>query len=199
MAVDAEPAPGRLRPGGLSRASASSAAAAGRRRRSRSTTRSDEQLLLHRADRAARRGPARRSTERERVDGLLALLHWVAGVSYFKAALPPRISCESGPPAPAAAALLEALYSEGLGELAYTNRLDALPRPVFPRGEARAVGRAPGRRRSSERLLVPVGGGKDSAVAIEIARRSGAEVSLFSIGNAPPIAPHGRRRAACLT
>ncbi len=121
-----------------------------------------------------------------RVDGLLALLHWVAGISYFKAALPPRISCESGAPSPAAAALLEALYSEGLGELAYTNRLESLPRPVFPRTAASPPGvPAPER---LERLLVPVGGGKDSAVAIEIARRSGAEVSLFSIGDAPPIA-----------
>ena len=37
-------------------------------------------------------------------------------------------------------------------------------------------------------MLVPVGGGKDSAVAIEIARRSGREPALFSIGDAPPIA-----------
>ena len=38
------------------------------------------------------------------------------------------------------------------------------------------------------RVLVPVGGGKDSAVAIEIMRRSGCEVALFSVGDAPPIA-----------
>jgi hypothetical protein len=121
----------------------------------------------------------------ERAQGLLALLHWVAGVSYFKTALPPRISCESGLPGPAAAALLEALYSEGLGELAYENRLEALPRPSFPRAEPAAAPSPPSQR--LQRILVPVGGGKDSAVAIEIARRSGAEVGLFSIGEAPPI------------
>src|SRR5271154_3913897 len=71
--------------------------------------------------------------DRERVDGLLALLHWVAGVSYFKTALPPSISCETGAPPPAVAALLQALYSEGLGELAYTNELAELPRPRLPR------------------------------------------------------------------
>src|SRR6185437_4885146 len=48
-------------------------------------------------------------------EGLLSLLHWVAGVSYFKAALPPAVELESGAPGPAAARLLEALYSEGLG------------------------------------------------------------------------------------
>jgi len=143
----------------------------------------DEQL--HFSERIALpvKGPLSEA-ERERVGGLVALLHWVAGVSYFKTALPPLVSCESGLPGPAAAALLEALYSEGLGELAYENRLAALPRPRFPRGEHSAVSPAPA---ELERILVPVGGGKDSAVAIEIARRSGAEVVLFSIGNAPPI------------
>ena len=50
--------------------------------------------------------------------GLLDLLHWVAGVSYYKLAAPGSVPCESGAPPPAAATLLEALYSEGLGELA---------------------------------------------------------------------------------
>src|SRR5271154_1165379 len=116
--------------------------------------------------------------DRERVDGLLALLHWVAGVSYFKTALPPSISCETGAPPPAVAALLQALYSEGLGELAYTNELAELPRPRFP--SAPAAGAAPaspaasgrarqGARAAHERaadlgqharVLVPIGGGK---------------------------------------
>src|ERR1700704_1939793 len=120
--------------------------------------------------------------ELERVEGLLSLLHWVAGVSYFKAAAPPAVSCESGSPSPAAAALLEALYSEGLGEFAYANGLAALPRPPSPRAPAPPA--APARTQgSARRMLVPVGGGKDSAVALEIARRSPGEVALFSIGN----------------
>ncbi len=41
------------------------------------------------------------------------------------------------------------------------------------------------------RVLVPVGGGKDSAVALEIVRRAGCELSLFSIGDAAPIATDG--------
>jgi hypothetical protein len=73
--------------------------------------------------------------ERERVDGLLALLHWVAGVSYYKTALPPEVEFASGThPLPATTALLEALYSEGLAELAYTNALPSLSRPRFNGG-----------------------------------------------------------------
>jgi UDP-N-acetyl-alpha-D-muramoyl-L-alanyl-L-glutamate epimerase len=125
--------------------------------------------------------------DRDRVDGLLSLLHWVAGVSYYKTAVPPTVVCETGAPPPAAATLLEALYSEGLGELAYTNGLAGLPRPSFPRRSA-AGPQSPAEPQAPRRVLVPVGGGKDSAVAIEIMRRAGPELALFSVGDAAPIA-----------
>jgi hypothetical protein len=150
------------------------------------------------------------AAERASVDGLLSLLHWVAGVSYFKTAAPPRVNCDSGAPPPAAAALLEALYSEGLGEFAYVNALASLPRPNFlgqlddqpsghpedrPSGPRNAEssdqpsGQAPARDGDEpRRVLVPVGGGKDSAVAIEAMRHSGRELALFSVGDADAIA-----------
>lgn len=118
------------------------------------------------------------------IDGLLDLLHWVAGVSYYKAAIPDHLVCEMGAPPAAAERLLSALYSEGLGEFAVVNKLRNLPNPQFPRGidtESIREHRIP------QRLLVPVGGGKDSAVAVEIARHSGLETVLFSVGDAEPI------------
>lgn len=121
--------------------------------------------------------------DRSRVDGILSLLHWVAGVSYYKTAVPSSVECDPVPPG--AAALLEAIYSEGLGEFAFTNDLAALPRPKFPKTEASAAHPS---RHQAERILVPVGGGKDSAVAIEVVRKSGKEFSLFSVGDAGPIA-----------
>lgn len=121
------------------------------------------------------------------VGPLLDLLHWVAGVSYFKMAAPPEVACETGPPPPAAAALLEALYSEGLGEFAYENRarLPRLPRPVFPRADAPPP--AAPERTDPRRVLVPVGGGKDSIVALETVRRSGAEFALFAVNALDPM------------
>lgn len=118
------------------------------------------------------------------VEGLLDLLHWVAGVSYFKAAIPPHLVCETGAPPPAAERLLSALYSEGLGEFAVVNGLERLPHPQFPRG----IDWTPENETTEPAsLLVPVGGGKDSALAVEIARRSGLETALFSVGDALPI------------
>ncbi len=125
---------------------------------------------------------------RERVAPLLALLHWVAGVSYYKTAAPPTVSFQDEGPGPAAARLLQALYSEGLGEFAYTNRLPGLPRPRFAGAVSHEEAASQPRTGEIERVLVPVGGGKDSAVALEIVRRAGLQTSLFSVGDAPPIA-----------
>jgi UDP-N-acetyl-alpha-D-muramoyl-L-alanyl-L-glutamate epimerase len=125
--------------------------------------------------------------QRARVEPLLALLHWVAGVSYYKTAAPAAVSFEDGEPPPATAALLAALYSEGLAEFAYTNGLDGLPRPAGFARAAQASDSA-AETHAPRRALVPVGGGKDSAVAVEIMRRAGCdELALFSVGGAAPI------------
>lgn len=113
------------------------------------------------------------------VQPLVQLLHWVAGVSYFKTAAPLDVACETGSPGPATAAYLEALYSEGLGEFTVVNGLRALPRPKFP--VRTGASRVPRRPNGPSRVLVPVGGGKDSIVALEIIRRSGLEFELFSV------------------
>jgi hypothetical protein len=127
---------------------------------------------------------------------LLDLLHWVAGVSYYKAAIPETISFESAAePSLITARLLHALYSEGLGEFAVVNDLEELPNPRFHHGldagrgdpTADLLAAPTADDRPINRLLVPVGGGKDSSVAIEIARASGLETELFSIGDATPI------------
>ncbi len=125
--------------------------------------------------------------QRAGVQGLLSLLHWVAGVSYYKSALPRRVVCESGLPPRASAALLEALYSEGLGELAYANALEGVPRPKFGAWASPAEAH-PQAAPDPRRVLVPVGGGKDSVVALEIVRRAPCELALFSVGDAAPIA-----------
>ncbi len=53
---------------------------------------------------------------------VLELLHLVAGVSYYKAAAPPRLIAPH-PLGEAATAFLTALYTKGLGEYAYRNDL----------------------------------------------------------------------------
>ena len=73
------------------------------------------------------------------------------GVSYYKAAAPPAVACETGAPPPATAALLESLYSEGLGEFAVVNELGGASRAVVPRESGTAPRRARRPRARSER------------------------------------------------
>lgn len=75
----------------------------------------------------------------------LQLLHLIAGVSYYKAAVPEDIRIESYAIDADTAALLEEIYVNGLGEFAYRNGLDLHGRIRFPhsgKSEAMKIGRA---------------------------------------------------------
>ncbi|MFT3898157.1 MAG: UDP-N-acetyl-alpha-D-muramoyl-L-alanyl-L-glutamate epimerase [Thermomonas sp.] len=116
----------------------------------------------------------------------LRLLHLVAGVSYYKAAVPPEIRIDGYAIDADTAALLEDLYLHGLGEFAYRNGLDLHGRIRFPVGEGGA-GSTPalGLR---EHALVAIGGGKDSLVSIEALRGLDVEQTVAWIGGSQLIA-----------
>jgi len=115
------------------------------------------------------------------VEQALRLLHLIAGVSYYKAAVPPEIRIESYGIDAATAALLETVYLNGLGEFAYRNGLDLSGRIRFPvsGGSAAAAAPALGLRAHA---LVAIGGGKDSLVSIEALRALGVEQTVTWIG-----------------
>jgi hypothetical protein len=137
-------------------------------------------------------------------DMALRWLHLAAGISYFKAGIPARIAVETGPLDAATADLLDALYLNGLGEFAYRNGVDLRGRIAFPRdssilgsGSWPIPGRDDGRmdaRGSStridlpQRVLVPIGGGKDSLVVAEALKSIGAAATATWVGASPLIA-----------
>ena len=110
----------------------------------------------------------------------LRLLHLIAGVSYYKAAVPPEIRIDSYAIDADTAALLDTIYLNGLGEFAYRNALDLHGRIRFPRGDAaRAAAPALG---LDHHALVAIGGGKDSLVTIEALRAAGVAQTVSWIG-----------------
>jgi len=116
----------------------------------------------------------------------LNLLHLVAGVSYYKACLPPEIDTGVPAPAPDLAGFLETLYEQGLAEFAYVNGLDLCGRIRFEPGPEQAdIG-------SDEvlpdRALVAMGGGKDSLLSLELLRGAGLEIQPFCVGRSALIA-----------
>lgn len=116
----------------------------------------------------------------------LRLLHLVAGVSYYKAGIPPSIVVEGEPLDEESASLADALYLHGLAEFAYRNGLDLRGRIRFPFSAKRpspapVIGLPP-------RSLLPIGGGKDSVVAVEAIKSIGADATATWVGNSPLIA-----------
>jgi hypothetical protein len=117
----------------------------------------------------------------EALDAALDLLHWTAGASYWKAGCPPSIAFEGRAPDAWQAAWLARLYREGLAEFAWRNGLDQAAWAAFPAGDASS---GAVRCRLPRRSLVPMGGGKDSLVALERLRRRGEQPVTVQVGQA---------------
>src|SRR5690606_5513440 len=123
------------------------------------------------------------------VERALRLVHLVAGVSYYKAAVPPEIRIDAYDIDDATAALLEDIYLNGLAEFAYRNGLELRGRIRFPRGNVRAANEGEGvREELQEHALVAIGGGKDSLVSIEALRAAGVPQTVCWIGGSQLIA-----------
>ena len=122
------------------------------------------------------------------------LLHLIAGVSYYKAAVPGTIRIDGYAIDAATAALLDDVYLHGLGEFAYRNGLDLRGRIRFPvddpggDGQASALG-------LREHALAAIGGGKDSLVSIEALRDAGVAQTVSWIGGSQLIRACAERTA----
>jgi hypothetical protein len=127
------------------------------------------------------------------VERALQLLHLIAGVSYYKAAVPKAIRIESYSIDGDTAALLEEIYVQGLGEFAYRNGLDLHGRIRFPNGGLASASAPPLGLR--EHALVAIGGGKDSLVSIEALRNLGIAQTVTWIGGSQLIAACAQRTA----
>jgi len=125
------------------------------------------------------------------VQRALQLLHLVAGVSYYKAAVPPTIAIDGYAIDAETAALLSTIYENGLGEFAYGNGLSLRGAIRFPAAAA-ATPAAPAEQLAA-RALVAIGGGKDSLVSIEALRAAGVAPIVAWIGGSQLIAACAQR------
>jgi hypothetical protein len=116
----------------------------------------------------------------------LDLLHAMAGVSYYKAGLPPALRFEQPGIGSVIGNFLRELYVGGLAELGYVNGIDIAERVRFP-PPGSVPQEAPVRLDLPARTLVAVGGGKDSLVGLDLARRAGLEPQAITVGVSPLI------------
>lgn len=124
-------------------------------------------------------------------DSAIGLLQAIAGVSYYKALLPPRI--EIAPQSAPRAALLTDVYVQGLGEFAVANGIDLRGYVAFHGGAQMPAATALG---LAKRTLVPIGGGKDSIVTLEALQARGEPVAASFVGSSDLIAACAKQSGA---
>lgn len=119
-------------------------------------------------------------------DGLLRLLSLAASLSYFKAYAPGSIDVPGGLTS-REREFLDELTRNGLGEFAYVNGLPEVFRTEITGPTLPDVPLARQEGRPAQRVLVAVGGGKDSIVSIEALRSAGYDIGLFAVNDYEPI------------
>ncbi len=130
--------------------------------------------------------PARGTTARHAFNAAIRSLFVMAGVSYYKAWLPPVLDLNGLALAEDEIAFFAEVYREGLGEFAMRNGLSLDGRLQFVNAGAPDPD-PPSAVDLPERSAVLIGGGKDSLVSLEVLRSSGADIELFCVNPREPM------------
>jgi UDP-N-acetyl-alpha-D-muramoyl-L-alanyl-L-glutamate epimerase len=120
-------------------------------------------------------------------DRLLFALHLIGGISYYKTCLPKTIEVQSGTLTKAQAQFWNDVYENGLGEFFVKNEIDFRGLIHFPAKATEELTLEKSEAPNIQRVLVPIGGGKDSLVTAELIKASGIRASLFRMGHHPLI------------
>ena len=123
------------------------------------------------------------------LDRAFQLLFYIAGVSYYKTYLPPRIVSHQTLDE-ATARFLQRTYQKGLGEFFYVNQTDPTQQIVFPAGTQRLPTLET---TTDETLLVGLGGGKDSLLSVELLRKAGQPIATWSLNHKKQLEPLVKR------
>ncbi len=126
------------------------------------------------------------SADNPALDCALFALHLIGGISYYKTCLPKTIEIKSGALTPQEAEFWNDVYENGLGEFFYKNEIDFRGLIRFPSVERQHVASLQNNSPdASQPVLVPLGGGKDSLVTIELLKRAKIPATLFRMGTHP--------------
>jgi len=118
------------------------------------------------------------------VDRAFFALHIIGGTSYYKTFCPAQIQVQSGVLNTDHAAFWDRVYRKGLGEFCFQNKIDPSSLAPFPSGEVTPL-LSIDRPKEPGSILVPIGGGKDSIVTIEMLKKVGKEITLLRMNEHP--------------
>lgn len=120
------------------------------------------------------------------LNNVFRLLHIAAGISYYKAFLPKNIKIEKGSLTKNEAEFFNQFYINGLGEFAVRNNVYPFDNIKFP--YKNNLKRDVCNFDFGEGAFVPVGGGKDSCLTLELVDKLGIDVEIIACGCPKPIA-----------
>ena len=115
------------------------------------------------------------------LDELLFNIHLMLGISYWKLHCPAKIVIKTKPLTKDQAEFWNKVYTKGLGEFFYKNKIDYRALVNFPYEESVQV--QPTSFLRKNRSLVGIGGGKDSVVVAELLKENDGDFSTFIIEN----------------
>ena len=107
------------------------------------------------------------------VNRAMFALHMIGGTSYYKTCCPKAIEVRSGKLTEEHANFWDYIYLNGLMEFFYKNDLNPTGLVCFPRSENVENIEKYERPFLPKKVLVPIGGGKDSIVTAEILKKAG--------------------------
>jgi hypothetical protein len=113
------------------------------------------------------------------LESLLQSISLALGTSYWKMHCAPQIIIEGFSLSYEQSVFWNTLYTKGLGEFFYKNKIDYRDLIQFPFVAAAPAPSTPFKR--SDRSLVPLGGGKDSLVTVELMKKNNKEFDLYSL------------------
>lgn len=114
------------------------------------------------------------------IDKAFQLLHWMAGVSYYKTGLSRNVRFKESRPNRIVADWVKRTWSHGLAELAYNYNMSLQQHFTVEFSDEKWMA---DRLQLRKRSLVAIGGGKDSLVSIELLKQMNEPLSLFMVGN----------------
>ncbi len=131
--------------------------------------------------------PADEIVPREELENFVFHLGLMELPSYWKAACPPRVDVVPRMLEAEQCRWWQELFAEGMSEFFYVNGIsrDEAAVTVSSAPQAAPIYRPPAPSPSAERALLPVGGGKDSVVSLELARARCVPTTCFVLNTIP--------------
>lgn len=120
------------------------------------------------------------------LDNIFKYLHIVSGISYYKLFIPEQIEIKTFKLSKDEADFFNFFYLNGLGEFRFKNNIMGLKNRIsFPYIDG--IINYPSDLKLKNRMVIPIGGGKDSITTLEILKKHYNNLLLCSVGYAKPI------------